>query len=287
MRMRALFQAIGRGVLLPFLGLAMGSAAEPPPAPPGAAGIAGTWWEETREGGYYVSFLPGGDFRFHMVLREPPFELPPDLMSHGKWRLQGGTVLLTEMTHEKFSEGPPESAGRVELRGDAVVLTDIQTGETMRGKRAAWTPDPIPAGAVRREYYQTVTGAGRIDLVPEKTEGRPGERIAVRVTLISTDARAMFVPLRLADRVVLMADPMPDAPASAPVIRLDPDRGAGPEVPPRLLSIPLEPGGAVSFVVTLVVPEQAGRLQLRAVVPGNPRVQAPGVVFRVLPAAPR
>lgn len=279
------FRSVLRASLLLLFWQGAVHAAEPPLVPPPGPGIAGTWWEETREGGYFVSFLPSGEFRFYMVQREPPFELPPDLLSHGKWRLQAGTVVLTEMTHEKFSEGPPESTGRVELRGDAVVLTDTQTGETMRGKRSTWTPDPIPAGAVRREYYQTVTGAGRLEIVPEKREGRPGERIAVRVTLTNAESRAIFVPLRLADRVVLLADPMPDASASAPVVRLDPDRGAGPEVPPRILAIPLAPGGAASFVGTLVVPDQVGRLQLSAVVPGNLRVPVPRVVFQVLPAA--
>jgi hypothetical protein len=285
--MRVSFRTILPASCLSLFWLGLVHAAEPAPVPSGAAGLAGSWWEETREGGYFVSFLPQGVFQFHMVQKSPPFELPPDLMSHGKWRLQGGTVVLTEMVHEKFSEGPPESAGRVDLRGDAVVLTDVQTGETMRGKRSAWTPDPIPAAAVRRDYNQTVTGAGRIDLVPEKPEGRPGERIAVRVTLTSTDPRSMFVPLRLADRVVLLADPMPDASVGEAVIRLEPGRGSGPEVPPRILSVPLAPGGTASFVCTLIVPQPAGRLQLRADVPGNPRVLSPGVVFRVLPGAAR
>lgn len=247
----------------------------------------GTWWEETPEGGYFVSFLPGDEFRFYMVLRQTPFELPPDLMSHGKWRPQGDTVVLREMTHEKFSEGPPESTGRVELRGDAITLTDVATGEKMRGQRSSWTPDPIPATAVRRAYYETVAGAGRLELGPEKLEGRPGERIAIRVSLTNTESRPMFVPIRLADRVDLWADPLPDSRQEESVIVLHPDRGAGPEVPPRILSVPLAPGGVVSFTCTLVVPERAGRLQLKASVPNSSRVQSAEVVFRVLPKSSR
>ncbi len=275
--------SIFRTSFLSLFWLVFCSAAEMPAAKAGGEGIAGTWWEETGEGGYFVSFLPQGEFRFYMVLREPPFELPPDLMSRGKWRLQGGTVVLTEMTHEKATEGPPESVGRVELRGDTVVLTDVATGETMRGRRSTWVSDPIPSTAVRRGYYETVAGPARLELKPEKLEGRPGERIPVRVTLTNSDARPMYVPIRLADRVELWGDPIPD-PADTR-IRFHLDRGAGPEVPPRILSIPLAPGGAVSFVCTLVVPEEAGQWRLTARVPNNPRVPPSEMVFRVLPAA--
>lgn len=269
--------AILRPVLLSvLLGRAVCPAAEPVPA---AAGIAGTWWEDTPEGGYFVSFLPQGEFRFHLASRNGPFELPPDLLSHGRWRLQGDTVVLTGMTHEKSTEGPPQSIGRVQLRGDTVVLTDVATGETMRGRRSTWVPDPIPAAAVRRSYDETVAGAGRLELKPDKLEGRPGERIPVRVTLTNTDSRAMYVPIRLADRVELWGDPAPD-PAD-PRIRLHPDRGAGPEVPPRILSIPLAAGAAVSFACTLVVPGEAGPWRLTASVANNPRVPPAEVVFQV------
>lgn len=264
-----------------LLGVASGLAAEPLPAD---AGLAGTWYEDTPEGGYYVSFLPSGEFRFHLASRSGPFELPPDLLSHGRWRWQGGNVVLTGMTHEKSTEGPPESVGRVQLRGDTVVLTDVATGETMRGRRSTWVPDPIPAGAVRRGYYETVAGPGRLELKPGKLEGRPGERISVLVTLTNTDARAMFVPIRLADRLDFWGDPVPDP--GDPRIRLNPDRGAGPEVPPRILSVPLAPGGTVSFACTLVVPEAAGAWRLTARVPNNPRVPPAEVVFQVRPETP-
>jgi hypothetical protein len=264
-----------------LLGPALGRGAE---AAAAAAGLAGTWWEDTPEGGYYVSFLPQGEFRFHLASRSGPFELPPDLLSHGRWRLQADHVVLTGMIHEKGTEGPAQSVGRVELRGDTVVLTDVATGETMRGRRSAWVPDPVPPAAVRRGYYETVAGAGRLELKPDKREGRPGERISVQVTLTNTDSRAMFVPIRLADRVELWGDPVP-GPADTR-IRLNPDRGAGPEVPPRILSIPLAAGGVVAFDCTLVVPAEPGPWRLAAGVANNPRVPPVEVIFQVRAETP-
>jgi hypothetical protein len=281
--MRSCLRSVWLAGILVVTGLAAGFAAEPPAAKTGAEGLAGTWWEDTPDGGYFVSFLPQGEFRFYLASRSGPFELPPDLLSHGRWRVQGDNVVLTGMTHEKSTEGPTQSVGRLQLSGDSVVLTDVATGETMRGRRGTWSPDPIPPGTVRRAYYETMAGAGRLELVPEKREGSPGERIAVKVSLTNTGTQPMFVPLRLADRVELWEDVIPDP--TDTTLRFHLDRGAGPAVPPRLLSVPLSPRGTVTFVATLVVPGRAGRLRLTAIVPENPRVTPAEVEFRVLPAA--
>lgn len=278
--MSALVRPILLLLVLPWLQVCPAAERAAVAAPAGVA-IAGIWTEGTEDGSNFVCFLPGGEFRFYEVRRVGAFELPADLMVLGKWRLEAGTVRLTEMTHEKFSEGPTEAVGRVDLRGDDLALVDRDSGETMHGKRSTWMPAPIPAGAVRKVYYDTVAGVGRLELVPEKSEGRPGERIAVRVTLTNTDSRAMFVPIRLADRVTLFAESLPDPDDTRIHLRIiDP-----PDVAPRILSVPLAAGAAISFDCTLVVPDKVGRLQLKAEVLENPRMPPAEVVFRVLPKA--
>lgn len=240
--------------------------------------LLGSWVHDDGEYRQILSFLADGRFEVYTTNLSGPFEEPASYDGGGKWRVSGDRLVLSAMTHEPGAFGPESGQATISIMGDVMTMTEAESKEVDVMHRTDWLPPAIPADAVRKSFYETVNGAGRIVLTPEKSEGRPGDRIAMQVSLTNTDTQSYYVPVQLDDRINLrMEESLPEG-----SVRLNI------EEPPsgiqQLRSRLLAPGETVSFAAAFKVPAQPGLVTLKAFVHGSDRATATNVPFRVLPA---
>lgn len=266
-----------------WLGILLFSGCTTPPggkAPALEANLLGSWVSDDDGFRSIMTFQDGGRFEMHSMMTDEPFEEPPRYDGGGKWRVAGDTLILSGITHEPSTFGAKSGHAIISITGDVMTMTEVEPNEVEVMRRTDWHPPVLSTALVMKDYYETLTEAGRIVLTPRKTEGRPGDRIAIQVSLTNTDTQSYYVPVDLADRVVLVVEENESLPEG--VVRLmmyEP-----PSVPRRSRSRLLAPGETISSAVVFKVPAKPGRVNLKAWVWGNERAAATDVPFRVLPA---
>ena len=214
-----------------------------------------------------MSFLSDGEYHAYAAGPEGLIQQSPVLLDRGRWEVTGDRLVLTEI---ESSVPGVANAERIEARfsidGDFLTLTYPDAGVTDQAMRTDWVPDPIPADAAELASNDTLTGRFALELDPTATEGRPGDRVIVRLTLTNVDSVAYPVPVRLLDRIIFTSSLLREIRPGEYVDLLVVDP---PAAPSAVLSTPLAPGASRETEVIFTVPERVGRYRLKATVFGG------------------